>query len=68
MSEREQRTEKKRIYLKIRPKGLGPWAFMEPDELMGMIDPVDDADSIYEMAVVRMTESEFEALPEFQGW
>ena len=64
----DSRTSKKRTYLKVRPKGGGPWAFTEPDALMGTIDPVDDEGSIYEIAVVRMTESEFEDLPEFEGW
>ncbi len=64
----DHRTEKKRTYLKVRPKGAGPWVFTEPGDLIGTIDPVDDEGSIYEIAVVRMTESEFEDLPEFEGW
>ena len=64
----DNRSSKKRIYLKVRPKGGGPWAFTEPDDLMGTIDPVEDEGSIYEIAVVALTEDEFEALPEFEGW
>ena len=56
----------KRKFLKVRPIEGGSWCIMEPCELEDMTG--GEELQTYEVQDVWMTNDEWEALPEFQGW
>jgi hypothetical protein len=62
----DQRTAEKQLLLQVRPKVGGPWCVMEVCELLDMLD--GDTENVYEMKLVRMTDKQWERLPEFEGW
>lgn len=56
----------KRRYVKVRPAGGGPWCICEPSEVQGLMDGEPPGE--FEKVDVWMTDSEWEDLPEFEGW
>lgn len=54
----------KRRYLKVRPIEGGAWCIMEPRDFEDMTSEFHT----YEVRDVWMTDAEWEALPEFDGW
>lgn len=56
----------KQKFLKLRPIGGGPWCVCEPVEVMDLLD--GDSPDKYETQEVWMTQAEYEALKDFEGW
>lgn len=60
--------EQRVVMLQWRPMSAGvtSWCTSTPQEFASMIE--DEDSEIFQIRLVRMTESEVEALPEFEGW
>lgn len=71
MSERDQQspsassTERTR-YIRMRPKSGGAWCVCDPSEVDDIRDGAPEEE--YEAEEVWMTDAEYEALGEFDGW
>lgn len=57
--------EQRLPYLMVRPASGGPWATVEPHELIDMLD--GDETEIYQIRLTKLTKAEIEALPEFHS-
>lgn len=53
-------------YIRVRPKSGGPWCYMERCELKETIEGDDPAN--YDIEEVYMSDADWRALPEFEGW
>ncbi len=58
-------TEKKKTYLRARPKDEKTWVI---DEIENKHHYEDDENTEYEFSTIEMTPQEKAELPEFTGW
>jgi hypothetical protein len=61
--------EDEMVVFKVRPTCGGPWLFCQTEaEVLANIggNPLDLPD--YEVVQIEMTQAEFDAMPEFDGW
>jgi hypothetical protein len=64
-AQKRAKTDKQK-FVKLRPIGETPWCVCEPCEVSDMLEGADPAE--YEQVEVWMTQADYEALKEFEGW
>jgi hypothetical protein len=54
-------------YCKVRPEDCKSWCMVPLKEVADVLEDSDPSET-WVVEVVHITEEEFEALPEFEGW
>lgn len=62
-------SESKKRY-RVGPKGMSRWTARNAGELKNLVDELRDAEvgDVYGVEVIEMTDEEYDALPEWEGY